>query len=297
MKIWLSKNSEIPIREQLITQMTLGVLSGDLSVGERLPSTRELAKRFQIHANTVSSAYQKLLEKGLIEFRKGSGFYVCQNRNKNAAGETQLDLLIGEFFRSAQSHGFSKIEIEEHLQKWLSARAPETILVIEPDENLRAILIEEIQAATNFRVVGVSVEEFQNKYFNANAIITAMANKKANLESVLPNEKECIYLNARSVSNSMKDQTRPRSDNLIVVASGWNDFLILAKTVLVAANIEADSILLCSTKDTNWKKGLKDASMIICDLITAKEFSGDERIRPFRLVSDDSLKELIQLSF
>jgi hypothetical protein len=54
---------------------------------------------------------------------------------------------------------------------------------------------------------------------------------------------------------------------------------------------------MCSTKDTNWKKGLKDASMVICDLITAKEFSGDKRIRPFQLISDDSLKELIQLAF
>jgi DNA-binding transcriptional regulator YhcF (GntR family) len=43
MKIWLSKNSEIPVREQLITQIALGIASKDLKTGERLPSTSEIA--------------------------------------------------------------------------------------------------------------------------------------------------------------------------------------------------------------------------------------------------------------
>ncbi len=292
MKIWLSKNSEIPIGEQLITQLTLGIISGDLPAGERVPSTRELARRFQIHANTVASAYQKLSEKGLIEFRKGSGFYVCDAKRENAGGEFELDLLVGEFFRNAQSRGFSRDEIEKHLHKWLAAQAPEKVLVIEPDENLRAILVEEIDAATDFQVVGVNLEEFQNKYLTTNWIVAAMADEKPNLESVLPTGKARVFLIARSVSGSMKDETRPQTDDLIAVISGWNDFLTLAKTVLVAANVEADSLLLRSTKDANWQKGLKNASMIICDSLTAKELDGDLRVRPFRLVSDNSLNEL-----
>jgi DNA-binding transcriptional regulator YhcF (GntR family) len=297
MKIWLSKNSEISIAEQIVTQITLGIFSGDLPAGKRIPSTRELARRFQIHANTVGSAYQKLLKKGLIEFKKGSGFYVSQSRSENAGGEFQLDLLVGEFFRNALSCGFSKDEIKKHLNKWLAAQPPETIFVIEPNEDLRAILVEEIRTATDFQVVGISPEEFRNKHQTTNAILAAMADEKANLENLLPNGKACVFLTARSVSNSMKDETRPKSDDLIAVASCWDDFLILAKTILVAANIEADSIVLRSTKEANWKKGLKDASMIICDLLTAKEFGDDERIRPFRLISDNSLKELIQAAF
>ena len=93
MKIWLSKNSEVPVREQLITQITLGIVSGDLPVGERLSSTRELARRFKIHANTVSSVYQNLSAKGLIEFKKGSGFYVCEPKQKDADGDIELDAL------------------------------------------------------------------------------------------------------------------------------------------------------------------------------------------------------------
>ncbi len=292
MKIWLSKNSEIPIGEQITTQITLGIISGDLPPGEKIPSTGELARRFQIHANTVGAAYKKLSEKGLIEFRKGSGFYVCAAKNEAASGEFELDLLVAGFFKNAQSRGFSRSEIEKRLHEWLAAQPPETVCVVEADENLRRILIEEIGAATGFQVTGVDSEEFQNKYLTTNQIVAAMADEKANLENILPAGKPRVFLTARSVSASMKDETRPRANDLIAVVSGWNDFLNLAKTVLVAANVEADALLLRSTKDANWRNGLKDASMIICDALTAKMLKGDQRTRPFQLISDNSLDEL-----
>ena len=70
MRLWISKHSEVPIREQLVTQIVLGIVSNDLKIAERLPSTRDLARRYDIHANTVSSAYRELARRGWVEFRK-----------------------------------------------------------------------------------------------------------------------------------------------------------------------------------------------------------------------------------
>jgi DNA-binding transcriptional regulator YhcF (GntR family) len=66
MRLWLAKNSEVPLREQLATQIVLGITSGDLKSGERLPNTRELARRFSIHSNTVSAAYRELARLGRV---------------------------------------------------------------------------------------------------------------------------------------------------------------------------------------------------------------------------------------
>jgi DNA-binding transcriptional regulator YhcF (GntR family) len=41
MRFWISHASEVPIREQLATQIVLAILSQDLKPGTRLPSTRE----------------------------------------------------------------------------------------------------------------------------------------------------------------------------------------------------------------------------------------------------------------
>lgn len=54
MRLWLNRIGEVSLREQLITQVVLGILCKELRPGERLPSTRELARRFGIHANTAS---------------------------------------------------------------------------------------------------------------------------------------------------------------------------------------------------------------------------------------------------
>jgi DNA-binding transcriptional regulator YhcF (GntR family) len=69
MRFWITKNSEISVRQQLVRQALLGILSGDLAEGTRLPSLRTTARRYRIHANTVSSAYHDLLEAGWLELR------------------------------------------------------------------------------------------------------------------------------------------------------------------------------------------------------------------------------------
>lgn len=292
MKIWLSKNSEIPVREQIITQIALGILSGDLAVDSRLPSTNEIALRFGVHPNTVSAAYQKLVEQGWVEFKKGSGYYVRDGEKNTLQVKLKLDELVAEFFRHTQSLGFSFDEIQNALQKRFAFELPENFILVESDEGLREILTFEVETALKRRIQAVSFEDFAEKYHRKNALFLALSNEKPKIQIILPLEKTCIYLKSRSVAESMKGEQRPSENDLIVVVSGWEKFLRWSRTMLVAAKVEADSIVLRSTKTKNWREGLDAASMIICDSLTAENFSDDKRIRPFSLVADDSIYEL-----
>jgi len=76
MQLWFVHASAVSLREQLVTQIILGILSEDLSPGQRLPSTRELARRFRVHPNTISAGYRQLERERWVEFRRGSGVYV-----------------------------------------------------------------------------------------------------------------------------------------------------------------------------------------------------------------------------
>jgi len=64
MQLWFARGNEVTIREQLVTQIVLAILSDDLRAGQRLPSTRELARRFRLHSNTVSAGYRQLKREG-----------------------------------------------------------------------------------------------------------------------------------------------------------------------------------------------------------------------------------------
>lgn len=296
MKIWLSKNSAVPVREQLITQITLGVASGDLKTGERLPSTHEISRRFQVHPNTVSSAYRKLAEQGSIQFKKGSGFFVCENEQASLDEEFKLDALIAQFFKTAQNLGFSIAEIKTHVEKRFSIQPPDSFLVVESDESFREILMEEIKPATNFKVYGTSFEELQSEQQNLTRIFVAMIDEKPKIESVLSADTTRIYLKARSVSGSLIGEVRPSENDLIAVVSGWEKFLNWSKTILVAADVEPDSIILRSTFEKDWQKGLQNAAIIICDTLTATKFQNSARLKVFRAIADDSIKDLQEIA-
>src|SRR5450432_927386 len=126
MQLWFSRHSEVPIRDQLATQIVLGILSGDLAPGERLPSTRELARRFLILPNTVSAAYRQLERERWVELRRGSGVYV--RRNKPAAppsSELALDQNIARLFQSARKLGVPLAVVRSRLRMWLALQPPD----------------------------------------------------------------------------------------------------------------------------------------------------------------------------
>jgi len=290
-KIWLSKNSEVSVREQLITQISLGIVSGDLAAGEKLPSTRELARRFQIHQNTISAAYRLLAEQSLVEFKKGSGVYVRENVSV-LSNASALERLISRFFQEAAEEGFTLEEIKAALQKRLTAKSPPQFLVVESDMELREILIAEVSNATDRRVEGVSFEKLPDTIQRDESQVLLVFDKAENSQKTLPPDKTCIFLKANSVSDSMTDKARPSENDLIAVVSGWEKFLELAKMFLLAARVAPETLVLRSTAEPDWKNGLQTVSLIICDSATAKELPNDERVRVFRLIADASLDEL-----
>jgi GntR family transcriptional regulator len=74
-----------------VTQVVLAILSNDLRPGDRLPTTRELARRFGVHPNTISAGYRQLEREGWTEYRHSSGVYVCANSDPPTTPEQILD--------------------------------------------------------------------------------------------------------------------------------------------------------------------------------------------------------------
>src|SRR5882724_3556638 len=119
MQLWFERHSDIAIREQLVTQVVLAILSHDLAPGQRLPSTRELARRFRVHPNTVSAGYRQLEREHWVEFRHGSGVYVRERKPELAASSAlALDQLIAKLFRAAHELGAPLSAVRSRLRQW-----------------------------------------------------------------------------------------------------------------------------------------------------------------------------------
>jgi DNA-binding transcriptional regulator YhcF (GntR family) len=290
MQLWFARGSEVSIREQLVTQVILGILSDDLAPGQRLPSTRELARRFHLHANTVSAGYRQLEKERWVEFRRGSGVYI--RATKPEAPPTPalaLDQMIARVFRSARKLGVSLPALRTRLRQWLELQPPDHFLLIEPDEELRRILAAEIARAVKFPVQSCGVEECP---IASEGVPVALPNRVAAVKELFPAGTEVLTLQLRSVPSSLAGYLPAPAGLLVGVASRWPEFLKVARAVLNAAGFHPDSLVFRDAKEPNWQRGLKQTVAVVCDTLTAAELPAGCRAIPFPLLSETSIEEL-----
>jgi GntR family transcriptional regulator len=116
-KILISNSSSDPIYEQIKSEITRQIVTGDLSNGEALPSIRKLALDLQISVITTKRAYDDLEKEGLISSVAGKGTFISA-KNKEFLKEKKLKLIeskLAEAVKSAKLLGVKKKELERML--------------------------------------------------------------------------------------------------------------------------------------------------------------------------------------
>jgi DNA-binding transcriptional MocR family regulator len=112
----LSRESGESLVEQIVRSVEARIDDKLLRTGARMPSIRQFADMHQVSRFTVVEAYDRLVAKGFLESRRGSGFFVRERSPMNVAGSAavrpsdpppqQLDVvwLVRNMFRQLPSH-------------------------------------------------------------------------------------------------------------------------------------------------------------------------------------------------
>ena len=291
MQFWFARASEVSIREQLVTQVILGILSDDLSPGQRLPSTRELARRFHLHPNTISAGYRQLQRDKWVEFRHGSGVYIRSNRPEVASTPAlAIDEMIARLFLSARKLGVTLPQVRFRLRQWLELQPPDHFVLIEPDEELRRILAAEIARAVTFPVESCGLEDCSSALEGGVPVL--LPNREARARELMPPGTEFLILQIRSVPSSLAQYLPAPSGALVGVVSRWREFLKIARALLTAAGFHSDSLVIRDARERGWQHGLQEATAVVCDVLTAAELPSGVRAIPFLLLSESSIAEL-----
>jgi|SRR5450755_4651873 DNA-binding GntR family transcriptional regulator len=74
----LEKGSSVPLCSQLYAALRCEIVNGRLRAGQRLPSSRLLAKYLSASRNTVLDAFERLAAEGYLVGRIGSGTRVAR---------------------------------------------------------------------------------------------------------------------------------------------------------------------------------------------------------------------------
>ncbi len=109
--IHIDTKSSVPIWSQIERQIRLLVARGALSVGESVPSVRELARDLVVNPATVSKAYQRLCDMGVLEVRRGQGTFVAQAATgSNELAERATERAAHELASVAKAAGLNLTE-------------------------------------------------------------------------------------------------------------------------------------------------------------------------------------------
>ena len=114
----LNHKTGIPFYRQIIDQIRFGIASGNLTIGEQLPTVRALAVELKVNLNTVAKAYKELEIKDILETQQGTGTFISANENKLFESERQhkLQSIIREFTTITLSYGFTIDELIDELK-------------------------------------------------------------------------------------------------------------------------------------------------------------------------------------
>ncbi len=317
LNLWFVHSSEVSLPEQIVTQVRLAVLAGDLQPGEKLPSVRGLARRFGLHHNTVSAAYRRLEQEDLVTLRRGSGVYVragggvprarasdvCapasgvteENKSRRSPTEADLDRMLGRTAKLAEALGVSADELRDRLAAVMGrSREPriERVVVVEPDEELRRIAVAELRAAVPMPVEGCGVAGNEN----AGTLITALPSQAEAVRRSVGNKAAFVALRIRSAAGSLAVHLPGPKTELIGLVSRLPRFLEIGRTMLLATGLPPEALVVRDAREAGWLDGLEQMWAVVCDSHTAECLPSRVRALPFALIAEESLAEVRALA-
>lgn len=293
MRFWITKNSELPVREQLARQIMLGILSEDLPAGHKLASIRAFARQHHIHSNTVSAAYHDLLDRGWLELRRGSGLYVRPLKSSGTDADG-LDALLSALLRAAHSRGHEPDEVLQRLQHLILPRKYARILVVEPEPGMREILHAEIREQLSTPVEAIAPPGL-SKIPNLNAcLVAALTTRVFDVRKQLPQNIPCLSLRLRSVRASLETQKAPALNEIISIASKSPEFRHAARVMLIAVGIEPERLCEIDATARRWQERAGAGALVITDVVAARDLPSTCHTKVFHVIADSSIAEMKQ---
>ncbi|MET7393338.1 GntR family transcriptional regulator [Dactylosporangium sp. NPDC005572] len=103
---------------QLVQQVRRALRLGLLSVGDRLPTVKDVVARLAINPNTVLKAYRELEHEGLVQPKPGVGTFVVRTLSDDdaIAAHEPLRRELEDWLRRARAAGLDAESIEALFQ-------------------------------------------------------------------------------------------------------------------------------------------------------------------------------------
>ncbi|EGO8597451.1 GntR family transcriptional regulator [Enterococcus faecalis] len=117
-------SGEKPLFQQVADQIAEGIFNGAYLEGEQIPSTTEISKSYQINPATVLKGMNLLVERQLIEKKRGIGMFVlpgAQERVRSVRKEEFLNNEVLEVVAEAKKLGITAEQLKQLIERGYDA--------------------------------------------------------------------------------------------------------------------------------------------------------------------------------
>jgi DNA-binding FadR family transcriptional regulator len=150
-----------PLYEQVCELIEARIIDGELRVGDKLPTEKEMAEQYQVSRTVIREAMKVLKEKGWIETRVAKGTFVVDNVAKSV--RTSFDAVV----RMDAAHGFSYLmEVREILEPEVAA-----LVASRADDSQRNRIREAVERMERALESGDHVDAFLNADFDFHMLL------------------------------------------------------------------------------------------------------------------------------
>ena len=105
----IDQTDRTPVYAQLERAIRSSIAAGRLTVGDQLPTVRQLAVDLRVNANTVAKVYAFLERAGVLETRRGVGTFIAARTpspQEEALRSSELNRIVDRFLAELSHHGF-----------------------------------------------------------------------------------------------------------------------------------------------------------------------------------------------
>ncbi len=297
MKISINKDSSVPVRDQIVEQISLQIASGMLAGKEKLPSIRALASRLGIHYSTVTAAYNHLAEVGLLDIRQGSGVRVASinNREPDPSLRPQFAVMFDDFLARASEAGHSAEDVIALFEKKLKNRRPaKKILAVDRNVDFHEVLLTELRPNFKLPIEAVTVQAIlENPALMDDAMVVTSLYHLFAFHDKVKDRTRLVPCNIEPARQELEKVDELRSGSLVLLVSVSMTLMNMA-TKLVAARrgeeIAVRSVLL--SDETELRYMVNHADLILCDSpshATVKAICDNKKLLAFKLYAPSTI--------
>ncbi|QFT88553.1 HTH-type transcriptional repressor YtrA [Bacillus sp. THAF10] len=113
-------DTDKPIYLQIIERIRREIVRGDLKLGDKLPSVREMAIISEVNPNTIQRTYSEMERMEIVETKRGQGTFVTENQEILVQLKKDVESkLVESFVQNMREIGATETDMVASVQKFL----------------------------------------------------------------------------------------------------------------------------------------------------------------------------------